>query len=860
MKWSQKSFLALGLVAGAHAATSTDQLNEVNQAYLDSIEAISQSAGSNTAANLYTPVGFKGAYIGRGYDAQLFDSSPYQESYVRRTQLDGEMNLYVTANPNPFFTLWSTLTFGFDYSTEYASESASQAVYRNDSTIITNDYSRVHNNRDGQREEVGIFEEMIVGADIRTSNVKMLARAGSALWVEMSPLTIFRRDPRRRYAWFFESYEPDLSVKGYHTQKSFNRRSYGGRLTWPRKTFGGGHIDFYDLPLGLNGQFLVGEPVNNFPGQKRAATLNKYGDAEGLNSFSNPGMVFAGRIARRATVGDLELGLNFITYHVSRDIYYDNGGPNNVLNTQAWWRRLTANNLEPKIEEPTAISLDLRGKLSNDYYFMGDLAVSQTKTERMKQVKKNGKFAFSDGGTGSTIKSHPFYANAQADSATLANGNWVYLTEYSEFDPDNYEEGSPVRIADSLALAEGELTPYYDPVFSDFETETSDPAVALYAKLAANTKTPYEVEAVYMDREFDSPWGISQDVVPVKVDHMKLGAGSWGYHSNLAGVNFVVQPEVKGGFLKLTAGVHGQLEAAPDFIRFQHKLIGRDLWKSSNSWSRTDPNVNFDGGRPYSTVANRGRLGEVGENRSRYFNEQQLGGLVGDDQALWEEFVPWKQEHFIEDTVNNVTLLAEVPESQKFSWTAGFDWGKDFGGVLPMFMNLNGEFSLISESMNPTEDLLSGALIMGEPVLGLAENFYLIGVFGYEGWYSPYGARNAKDNRAPETDFSFLGTNFELDAERIDLEYHQFALGLGFDWDFATRAGLHVRYKWARHIDASANDYNDKFQSKIDQIRDDAKDTGYSQAQLDEISKYQEAIVSNDFTAGFLFVETKVWF
>lgn len=151
---------------------------------------------------------------------------------------------------------------------------------------------------------------------------------------------------------------------------------------------------------------------------------------------------------------------------------------------------------------------------------------------------------------------------------------------------------------------------------------------------------------------------------------------------------------------------------------------------------------------------------------------------------------------------------------------------------------------------------------MGEPVLGLAKNFYLIGVFGYEGWYSPYGAFNLAVNNTPETDFSYLGTNYTLDARRSYLALHQFALGLGFDWDIAARASVHVRYKWAKHVDASANEFSQRFKTEIDEIENEVQesDGAYTAAQVQELAELRSKIIDNDFTAGFLFFETKVWF
>jgi hypothetical protein len=59
-------------------------------------------------------------------------------------------------------------------------------------------------------------------------------------------------------------------------------------------------------------------------------------------------------------------------------------------------------------------------------------------------------------------------------------------------------------------------------------------------------------------------------------------------------------------------------------------------------------------------------------------------------------------------------------------------------------------------------------------------------------------------------------------SEHAPIDYLQLAYGLGFDWDFASRAGLHVRYKFATH--------------------DDKK------------------LPSNQWSGHFFFAETKIWF
>mgnify|MGYP003547188737 FL=1 len=57
---------------------------------------------------------------------------------------------------------------------------------------------------------------------------------------------------------------------------------------------------------------------------------------------------------------------------------------------------------------------------------------------------------------------------------------------------------------------------------------------------------------------------------------------------------------------------------------------------------------------------------------------------------------------------------------------------------------------------------------------------------------------------------------------KAPINYLETALGLGFDWNFADRAGIHFRYKWATHSDETEPD--------------------------------------NDWTGHYITAETKVWF
>ena len=55
----------------------------------------------------------------------------------------------------------------------------------------------------------------------------------------------------------------------------------------------------------------------------------------------------------------------------------------------------------------------------------------------------------------------------------------------------------------------------------------------------------------------------------------------------------------------------------------------------------------------------------------------------------------------------------------------------------------------------------------------------------------------------------FEPTNGEHACAALPIDYKDYAWGVGFDWDFVSRVGLHGRYKWMKHTDEffSENDW-----------------------------------------------------
>jgi hypothetical protein len=107
---------------------------------------------------------------------------------------------------------------------------------------------------------------------------------------------------------------------------------------------------------------------------------------------------------------------------------------------------------------------------------------------------------------------------------------------------------------------------------------------------------------------------------------------------------------------------------------------------------------------------------------------------------------------------------------------------------------------------------LHGVLVLGFEMYR-AQNAYAV-LIGGNGNLNGNGSYNSLYN---------VAENGELSRYVFaPINILQTALGFGFDWDFAARAGLHFRYKYITHTD--------------------------------------EAVSKNDWKAHYVQAETKVWF
>ena len=759
----------------------------------DSVTLMQDALADVNLSHSSDKVGFSGLIYSRGFNHRYLKEPQYLWPDASRTSMDANFTLKVGVNATSFLKAWSMVSFGYDFAGHYMNGKADTHLRTVDlgqlgTTVDTihADYSRAPYLQDKNREAARIFEDLNAGVDIRTEAVDANVRAGSAMWVEGSPFTIWKRDPRPKLAWYYETYEPEQSSYQYYTQKFFYRRNDLGRLSWPKKAFGGIEADAFRMPYDMGLQLDFAQPSNMLPTKTDGNEYNAPGDAEALGSINSLGQLYFARLTKKKVFSGVMLGANLLWVELPEDLINQTLYSTTSTASQAF-RYQFRDAQEPFYTKPRVFSLDARGNLNAKYFLQADVAL-----------------AYED-----SVHFH------LPDS--LAQDTTKHLTgaDYNGSFPRSYSKSS--------------LSP------------------AVYVKLNNSGVLPMETEGFFAAKKFWSPYAMTEYAVPVHRDEMKLGTGSFSYQPNLVGLSWKVSPKVSTGFLSLTVGEHVQAEKGKDILRFQQTLNGRELWNGSSSWARTEPGRLIDEGVPYYNPRYQARLGEGQRDNNTLYLAAQPGGLRGDDQELWEEFAAYDNLAQANSGI--------VPQSQKIATSLALDWGYDLAPLigysrnfmLATYVNVNSISKDLGGPINSGQTLLWSGLGRLEGVFSVSPTFQFIGLLGVENWKSDKAYRNTLADKIGGTtaDHSLPAYQKVLDANGVEISYNnllsyesilsiarsaqnanpyviaeaspidylQTAMGAGFDWDFTSRAGLHVRYKYATHQDKNLpdNDWNGSF-------------------------------------------------
>ena len=360
---------------------------------------------------------------------------------------------------------------------------------------------------------------------------------------------------------------------------------------------------------------------------------------------------------------------------------------------------------------------------------------------------------------------------------------------------------------------------------------TSSPEFGVYVK--AQDKhldwLPTTIEAVYFTKNFFSPYGITDPsrLRSWRKDEFYLNAGSLRYGANMAGINVKFEPEFNRGRLGVQYGQHRQIEEGKDVLLFNYRLNGRNMWESTNSWTKFNALFWADSGN--ATAAN-GYVNRAGVLTNQRKMERQRGGLYGGTWELWESFTAYENA----DQLKEEKVPEHVKWSSYLSIDGGYDIGHWFGTdrnvMMAGYVSISGistTFAPIAYSESQSDMLLWSFYGLFEPTFALTPTVHLVGHVGLETWKSEYGY-TVSDATVSTTGIDANGAYGKLiptsqtTYTKAPVDYYQTAFGIGVDWDFSARAGIHLRYKYATHTD--------------------------------------NFVSENDWTGHFITAETKVWF
>jgi hypothetical protein len=636
-----------------------------------------------------------------------------------------------------------------------------------------------------------IHEDMNAGIAVRTVPASFWLKMGNVNWIEASPFTVWKAQPRT-FAWEFLPYEVEQPIARYY-EYNIAKGEKAGRAAWHKKAFNGINFESINLPHRLYFNFVYGayERYDNFEQEytdfsNDLAYAGEGFPVKGTGIGDSYRHAFHTRIAANKLIGELTPGLNFIRLDYNDDVITskDNNGylflkATGTGNVNKGWNRGLPDTLEGTAfyKEPKVFSLDVRGPMLN----------------RLLDVHADIAFGNVD----------TTYLVWKQDTATGISGNYTK------------------------------------------EKKTSDLGMAFYSRLTFDTRIPFQLDIAAIGKGFYSPLSFAapQDAFYAFNSNM-VGSGKFigrgeasPYVQNMAGALLTVMPKLPGyGHLRVAYGQHAQLEPGRDILYLQYRLNGLDFfsfWQSSYMrWGNGPIHA------PNYMQLGR-RLGNESFLTSGYDSPpgMESGGVFTDFLSSTYCFVPWGEDtsamnknmlsraqdvSYTRVVDGDTSTTAFVPVNRKFTNNFEVDVAYDISGMInyPNDFFLGGYFALnnVAKALTPLalgdkgdETQLWSMYLRFEPAIAVTKRFYVLGIFGFENWRSQKSymdiADSAMSNKYLPGQQPVL-TSGEHRYFKVPIDFQDGALGLGFDWEILTRVGLHGRFKYMWHKDVNFS-YND---------------------------------------------------
>jgi len=718
------------------------------------LDSLGEYASSTVIGKDDSPVAVSGDFTVRFYHYDYAKTGTLQGSNGMRTFVNSALNAFIVVSPASYLTVFSNLYLPFDFGGFFSNQQA----FKPNAENFGNSGERVpyfHPSADFYGTSLN--ETMLAGMDMRGGTFGATLFMGGVIWTTQSPLTIYERETSPRFISQYELYEEEKVVSTYYKEKGFKPVKEGGRAFWTNRPFGGILLDVHTLPWDLKGQVLLSQPNSVDIGTRDGMRLNTRDNSElaMIGTYDNRGRVVGWRFAKEKIDFDqasLTVGANYMGITFDPEQIYE----------QTTYSVLKYPDSSLKFENLHIASIDLKGNINPQFFLSFDVAFSWDDTSSFR----------------------PVFPCSPASS----NENC--------YDANNYN------------------------------SSISTPALGFYVKAQDKHWKPITLELIYLPKDFYSPYSMSNPdrVSAWRKDQFYVGAGTFRYGPNMVGANIKLEPEFDRGRFDIQYGIHKQVEEGADIINFRYNLIGRYLWETSTSWTKHKPFFRADSGNAEPTDRYTYRVA-AGYTRPVYKLGDQVGGLRSGYAETWDAFVPYEnaQDAFYCSQLNffqgNSDVPCNMPTSEKWNSSVAIDMGYDighwFGTDRNVMLQLYTALSGVSKSFIPVaytdkydnDMLMWNWFVQSEPAIAFTPKLHGVLILGFEMFraekaYAELGIKASNNsNLAPPMPYSgiYPGGLYEYKFSPINIL--NTAIGLGFDWDYAARAGLHVRYKYLTNND-----------------------------------------------------------
>ena len=804
------SALALAMVStpGVWAQMAPPKLGEAANAELDSIQAGLDQYESMARRSLLgggsKPVSFAGEAIGKIVSSTYADYPNWMAADATQFKnSSATIRLGMVAAPNRNLRLWSKLAFS---NAMLGNNEASSEVGDGTKSGTTLSKPWVRSVSTGEAGfKVGniVYEDMCAGLVAKVGPTTWSAKLGGVLWNELSPLTVWKIQPRI-FAWDYLPFELEQSTAQFYDYGTVKGEK-SGRAAWNKKPFQGMQLESVELPYGMafNSFFGIYEGYNkNQPwlvpqdkntelqyteipdGDKSGTTTFRSYTTKGVGIGDQYRWAYFLRLANNALPSGLAAGVNWFGYHIDKDYAQQwSWVPGSEQAQPAATRNAGRSKYLTSSSKPLKLitAQDSLNKLIAAPGGMTESAIAAFKAKNFTGNEYvNNYYVAPQVASFDVRRTIPGGVNFHVDFAvSRADTTFFKVDNAKNTDTTALLKNTLLQYRESMRQKAGDV----DKWENIGETNTGW-VPGVFADVSY--PTPYadvELRSVYLPKKFQSPASVASTndgIFPYESNMTGAGkfAGSdngTAYASNMVGSNLIVKVPVPRGHAKISWGLHGQLEEGRDMVYFPWRQNGAaynatlasdftqydqglldDYLRANNGSSTTLRQARRLGDEYYFTRHNgyAPNLGDAGGARAAFMTTYEgfaayklnkgwnkLSSAA--DTALWTT-----QAGAVIKDANTGVLPTSKKFTQNFSLDGSYEVSRIWEGKRSLFLGGYVAFNSITKdnragipafSANDDNVILMGRNLRFEPVFQLTPKFYVVGLIGNEVWKSNYG-------------------------------------------------------------------------------------------------------------------------